>query len=549
MSRFHLTIFPISIILTAVMSVIAWFLSGQPPLVGIDDAAITRSYSENIANGYGFVYNIGGERVEGATSFLWTLIVSLAYLLPFKVEFTIIAINYVVTVCGVTFSLWTAASIARHFSISRKGLTGLLIAIYISMPGYFMWSVVSMMEIAIWSAAISFLVWRIVRHLDATPPARWLDGGLLFGAMVLPLIRPEGVAIAVGLLALTLIIAPRRSLPPLIAICAAMGSLAALVLFRLSYFGYPFPNTYYAKVSSDRVQDIIDGLKYLVRFLNQQPFADFFVLCWAGLAVLAIANLIRKSRTNTAGLLIVAATVFGMLSIYAVLGGDHFAQWRFYQPLLPLFAIGPALLVLLGFDLIRPYLASSFATFAALSASFLMLLGCSWLPFYQARFEVQVEYILTYRGEEFGDYLNTVTPLPRLGVVAAGGIALSYKGWLLDLMGLNWTRMAHANPVKVGYRNHASFDKGVFWDETPDLIANFTSGICQKTGWIEPNAAEGPLKGLIADTDFQKSFSPVRLWADDENCWNGFANREWLAILNDSRIERVPWSALVLHSY
>ena len=82
------------------MSVIAWFLSGQPPLVGIDDAAITRSYSENIANGYGFVYNIGGERVEGATSFLWTLIVSLAYLLPFKVEFTIIAINYVVTVCG-----------------------------------------------------------------------------------------------------------------------------------------------------------------------------------------------------------------------------------------------------------------------------------------------------------------------------------------------------------------------------------------------------------------------------------------------------------------
>ena len=65
---------------TALMMVISWYLAGSPGTNGIDDAAITRSYSENIAHGHGFVYNIGGERVEGATSFLWTILVAISYL-------------------------------------------------------------------------------------------------------------------------------------------------------------------------------------------------------------------------------------------------------------------------------------------------------------------------------------------------------------------------------------------------------------------------------------------------------------------------------------
>ena len=44
------------------------------PQVGIDDANITQVYARNIAAGHGYVYNIGGERVEGSTSLLWTLI-------------------------------------------------------------------------------------------------------------------------------------------------------------------------------------------------------------------------------------------------------------------------------------------------------------------------------------------------------------------------------------------------------------------------------------------------------------------------------------------
>jgi hypothetical protein len=49
------------------------------PLVGIDDASIYFVFAKNFAEGHGFVYNPGGERVEGFTSLLWTLIGAGAY--------------------------------------------------------------------------------------------------------------------------------------------------------------------------------------------------------------------------------------------------------------------------------------------------------------------------------------------------------------------------------------------------------------------------------------------------------------------------------------
>ena len=44
------------------------------PQPGIDDAYIFFVYARNLAEGHGFVYNVGGEAVEGFTSLLWTLI-------------------------------------------------------------------------------------------------------------------------------------------------------------------------------------------------------------------------------------------------------------------------------------------------------------------------------------------------------------------------------------------------------------------------------------------------------------------------------------------
>lgn len=54
--------------LTLIGSTLAWTLAGGIPAIGIDDAAVTRSQAENLAAGHGYVYNVGGEWGEGATS-------------------------------------------------------------------------------------------------------------------------------------------------------------------------------------------------------------------------------------------------------------------------------------------------------------------------------------------------------------------------------------------------------------------------------------------------------------------------------------------------
>ena len=44
----------------------------------VDDAYISYRYAENAAKGLGFVFN-PGERVEGFTNFLWTLLLAVAF--------------------------------------------------------------------------------------------------------------------------------------------------------------------------------------------------------------------------------------------------------------------------------------------------------------------------------------------------------------------------------------------------------------------------------------------------------------------------------------
>ncbi|MEO0362857.1 MAG: hypothetical protein AAF322_17175, partial [Pseudomonadota bacterium] len=148
----------VAVLATALIAAFAYAVVGLPPLIGIDDAAITRNYAENIANGHGFVYYPGGERVEGATSFLWTVALAGVYLIDRTPEALIVAICGALAALGVfsTLSLTTLA--ARRIGISeRAALVAALVGLAAS-PGYFYWTVFTMMEVALWSATILFLV-------------------------------------------------------------------------------------------------------------------------------------------------------------------------------------------------------------------------------------------------------------------------------------------------------------------------------------------------------------------------------------------------------
>ena len=71
-----------------------------------------------------------------------------------------------------------------------------------------------------------------------------------------------------------------------------------------------------------------------------------------------------------------------------------------------------------------------------------------------------------------GSVLNRLPSRPTLGVIAAGGIARTYDGHIFDLMGLNWTTMAHANRThnSAAVKNHAAFSKEIFFEYQPDIV-------------------------------------------------------------------------------
>ena len=62
------------ILISMLVTLVIYWFGYNKPTYGIDDANIYFVYMKHLAGGQGFVWNIGGERVEGFTSLLWTLI-------------------------------------------------------------------------------------------------------------------------------------------------------------------------------------------------------------------------------------------------------------------------------------------------------------------------------------------------------------------------------------------------------------------------------------------------------------------------------------------
>ncbi|WP_428929789.1 hypothetical protein [Marinibacterium sp. SX1] len=530
---------------TMLGAALAYALCGGLPLIGIDDAAITRSYSENIARGAGYVYNVGGERVEGSTTLLWTMILAGFYALTPSPEPLIVLTAGLLTLGAVLAGLRIARVVTGELDGPADLAVGILAVLLLASPGYFLWTVWTMMELALWSAVTLWLVAHLAIRVEAGAPSG--PGiGLFLPALLMPMIRPEGVAVAVGLVVLGILLAPGAWRRGVIALGLSLAAFVAVTWFRLEYFGQPFPNTFYAKVSSDRMQDLVDGAKYAISFLLGAPFVEIYLAGWACAAVWALARLFRGEQAGR-GLLIPAAAVFGLLSVYAALGGDHFALWRFYQPMTPILpaalAIGAAMAIGILVDRVagrRLWMA------LPAGAAALVVLVSGWLHYYQSRFDVVKEFTLVEQGLAFGSYLNGIEPRPSIGVGPAGGIALGYDGYIYDLLGLNWTEMAHANPIKVGMRNHASFDKPTFWEHRPDVLATFNRPCSERGSQSFWAANDDAFDGLFEDQRFRDEFTPVQFF-DGSSCWPGFAVPGWLETVGarDS-IEVLSWSDVTL---
>ncbi len=313
------------------------------PLIGVDDANIIFVYARNLLHGAGFVYTPGFERVEGFTSLLWTVVSALIQALSTgRHELVTLAVSLLLT--GVT--IWCV--LRTVFEVTRApGARAAAALFLLGQASFFAWSFATLMDLALWSTLLALGV-RAVLAPGLELGRRGQRLSLVVALMVLT--RPEALLVGPALVALAAFQAFQGGVPisriarglalPVVAFAVVSVGLTA---FRSSYFGFPLPNTYYAKVSGDRLYNLLEGAKYVGRYFRAFPPRLLFLVPLAyGVVDLLRPRAQRVLDASTRGVVLVL--VLGLL-LPLFGGGDHFAEHRFLVPFLPWFALPLAELV------------------------------------------------------------------------------------------------------------------------------------------------------------------------------------------------------------
>jgi hypothetical protein len=298
---------------------------------------------------------------------------------------------------------------------------------------------------------------------------------------------------------------------------AFLGTVAALTIFRLSYFGYPLPNTFYAKVSPSVVFDLTQGGKYFISYLISGPVAFACVLS-VGLSFVHILSAGPDIVTLT--LTLFSAT--GLL-IPVVTGGDHFVGFRFYQniyPLLLLTLLNWCRIVAPRYVALNPLTGSQVvrAGLVMLSLAFGLYTVWDWRAFDEGT-RLKHEFIIARDGRTRGAFAEELflgaVDRPSLGEITAGGVKYAYSGTVIDLMGLNSTRMAHNGGLRIGRKNHAAFEKSTFYELAPAVLMPSVVVNGSPSRALSESFVVEALKGLTRDSDFRRLYTLARVTRRD----------------------------------
>src|SRR5436190_15021601 len=106
-----LSLFGVILCASSALTAIAWWLL-QAPATGIDDADIFLVYARHLSTGSGFVFDAGGQHVEGFTSLLWVLICAAVVRLSAHPEVVLLFLS--VGLLAVTITACVTASVLRR---------------------------------------------------------------------------------------------------------------------------------------------------------------------------------------------------------------------------------------------------------------------------------------------------------------------------------------------------------------------------------------------------------------------------------------------------
>jgi arabinofuranosyltransferase len=314
--------------------VYAWWLNCVA-----EDAYITYRFARNVAEGHGFVWNVGEAPVEGFTNFLWLLLSVGAYRLGLDLPRVTQGLGLLAGVITLVYAWRFSTEILRH----RPGFALLTTTLLAACGPLATWAT-SGLETVPFTLAVTMAVFYASRL-----PSRRSSRNTVIAAgclLLATLTRPEGFGIFLIVAAAQGVLGRWQSHRSRDAVLLGAIYVPLFLLYfvwRYHTFGYLLPNTFYAKTGGGLAQ-VRHGVIYI------GYFALHFVMPCVPWAVLAAWRFTgdRDGRMDPEslapdaveerrrGLVIAASVIVGYLGYVALVGGDYMAMYRFLVPVLPL---------------------------------------------------------------------------------------------------------------------------------------------------------------------------------------------------------------------
>ncbi|UCF67062.1 MAG: hypothetical protein JSV80_14960 [Acidobacteriota bacterium] len=398
-----------------------------------DDVFITFRYARHLADGHGLVWNVDdGDPVEGTTSLGWCALIAAAMRAGLD---PLVASHYLGLVSGIAGLVLVYLAGRRLLGLS-PWMALVAPALLAAHRQWVLWSV-SGLETQTATVLAFAATLQMAREQEAHRSG-WLASGLMF--FLATLFRPETplLHLAAGI-GIVLSLGSLASVRRVVLSGVVHGALVGLLtVWRLSYFGQPLPNTFYAKVGALQPDT---GLVYLGQFLLQTHG-------YLWLPVLVVGCLLVTRGAPV--LWSMAGLQLACWIVWIVLFGGGRWEFRFLEPVLPDLAL------MLAFSLIvfdqESWLGRALGTRLALVCpaivSVLLIVSQAATSFVSFRTfdEVYSVQILTRAATNTlreGALLSAyLTRSDRIATGWAGAIPFMTGAWHFDTWGLNDSEIA-----------------------------------------------------------------------------------------------------------
>ena len=402
-----------------------------------EDAYILFGYVKRFVAGDGIVFYPGGPHAEGATDFLWFLLLSGLHALGIDIALAAELLN--ATGGAVLGGLIGGAVLVRGTGVAAPLL--LLALLPAALAGAAVAAIFGFSSLFFGAVAAVCLVLMLRALREGTlRSARWIP----FATLVLALVRPDGVVLGAGLALVGWIAAARAgSARGYLVRCLVATAIGAVYFaWRWHYFGLLLPLPLYAKGHAARGADLLSEPGEF--FAGAEMNLGWFLSAGGGWPLFAALVLVLGMRKVRAGDGLLAALPFVLhLLALAVARQSQNVAFRFQAPAQTALLL---LLVLAGAATARALESRPRRLYVGLVVALGVAPSFVFACFSRrgiSAYETERSYV-----DVFGPRLGAILE-PEDGVVLcdqAGRIPYWSRARMYDMVGLNTARTALAPP-------------------------------------------------------------------------------------------------------